>query len=49
MIPNISKYQAERLWNIADLKPKQRMRALRGFVRRIRQADKEINAGIKKL
>jgi len=42
MIPNISKYEARQLWNIADLPPKPRMRALKGFVKRIRQADKQI-------
>ena len=42
MIPNISKYEAEKLWNIADLPMKQRVRALKGIVNRIKQADKQI-------
>jgi len=41
MIPNISKYEAEKLWNIADLPMKQRVRALRGILRQIRQAVRE--------
>ena len=41
MIPEISKYEAEKLWNIADLPKKQRVRALKGILRQIRQAAKE--------
>jgi len=41
MIPNICRYEAERLWEIVELKPKQRMRALNRILRQVRQADKQ--------
>ena len=43
MIPNISRYEAEKLWNIADLPPKHRLKTLNKLLKQVRQADREID------